>query len=313
MLDESQFLTEFLSETNLVLAQIDYENKLYDLICPIRNYFMKQKGLLSFSVARYCGASTSVAFFCEWYFQTLKLTGDSRGLFDENRQYFGKKVPLKFRGIPNIFELVEKDIAVFVPQQLALLQSKSKSILDNMVKEFAFLERYLNDKFLSQVFASTYGAKKRKYTDTLSLSQYLDSQGSGSSFVQIGLPCLLGFCYNFNQKKATENVKWVLLEELLKNICTLHQINQNKQFDEFIYSLSLTEKEEFVWMQKNENDKQNLIANSKYTKDTVLANKSKLYNAASNTLKTIDLPDQNKDMLKELLEWSMQSANFGKV
>ncbi len=306
-MDESAFLTEFLTETNLILTQIDFNNQLYDLIAPIKNHFLKQKELLSFSMARYCGANSQLAFFCEWYYQTLYLTSNPSELVQESRAYFNKKIPIKFRGIPNISSMVEEDIAIFVPQQLSLLQSKSKAIMDSLVIKQPYLSKYLGDQFLNQVLASVYTSNKRKYVENLSLSEYLEAQSSGTSFVQIALPCLIGFCFKFNQpgsSVSTDNIKWVFLEEVLKNISLLHQINQNQKFEGFLYTSIMTEKEEFDWMQTNQKLKlQKIMANNEI-KEMAHHQKTKIYNSALQSLNNLSLPDRNQQMLRELLDWA---------
>jgi hypothetical protein len=310
MVDESNFLTEYLAEINLMLAQMDFGNKLYDLISPIRNFLMKEKDLLSFSLSRYCGANSRIAFFCEWYYQTLRLTNNTQRLFDENVEYFSKKIPIKFRGVPNIYTLVEMDGKVFVPQQLSLLQTKSKMILDSLVDKYPYLGKYLNDQFLSQVLASTYTTNKRKYCEKLSLSEYLEAQSTGNSFVQVGFPCLVGFCYQFNQDKSLkpENIKWVLLEEILKNISLLHQINQNQNFDEFIHALELTEKEEFEWLQLSPKTKYQRILASPITREKIKSQKQKIFDSTTNSLLALNLPKAIKEMLGELLVWAQSQG-----
>lgn len=306
MIDESNFLTEFLAETNLLLAQIDYGNKLYDLISPVRNLLLKEKELLSFSMARYCGANARIGFFCEWYHQTLRLTNDTRDLVAENKSYFYKKIPLKLRGVPNIYQLVDYDIAIFVPQQLSLLQNKSKAILDALVTKHPYLSKYMNDNFLSQVMAAQYVSRKKKYSESMSITEYLDSQSYGDSFVKIAFPCLVGFCYSFNQKDSAINgdgIKWIILEEILKNISLLHQLSQDSRFEEFVYSVSLSEKEEFEWLQLDEKNRFQRILASPKTKDTVKSYKDKIFKSTSSTLDNINFPTQHKAMLKELLDW----------
>jgi hypothetical protein len=306
-MDESAFLTEFLAETNLMLSQIDYNNKLYDLISPIKNHFLKQKELLSFSMARYCGANTQLAFFCQWYYFTLELTSDPSPLLEESRLYFTKKIPIKFRGIPNINQMVEEDIAVFLPQQLALLQNKSRSMMDSLVTKYPYLSKYLSDHFLNQILASFFTTNKRKYVERMTLVEYLEAQASNTSFVKIALPCLLGFCYNFNQPNSSlqsENIKWVFLEEVLKNISTLHQINQNQKFEEFLFALDLTEKEEFQWLQSNSKLRLQKILASNEVKELSHNHKTKIYNSALQSLQKLSLPETSQRILSELLEWS---------
>lgn len=306
MLDESTFLIEYLSETNVILAQIDYSHKLQDLINPIRNFLLKQKELLSFSMARYSGSNAQIAFFCEWYYQILKLTSDTDSLLEENRQYFTKKIPIKFRGIPNIYNLVEQDIVLFVPQQLSLLQTKTKTILDNLVIKFPYLSKYFNDEFLSQILSSVYTSNKRKYSESLSLSEYLESQSTSVSFALIGFPCLVGLCHYYNQDSSPvdpSTVRWVMIEEILKNLSLLHQINQDKKFDEFVYSLTLTEKEEFEWMQLDSGLKIQKILGNTEVRESIKSHKNRIYSSTQQQIKRLEIQPAQTELLNELLNW----------
>jgi uncharacterized membrane protein len=307
MANSSNFLTEFLAETNSLLAQIDYDNKLHDMISPIKNLMLKEKELLAFSMARYCGANTKIAFFCEWYFQVLKLTNNTLPLFKENQEYFYKKVPIRLRGVPNIYQLVDQDVQAFVPQQLALIQTKSKAILDNLVSNYPYLIKYLNDTFLSQIIASQYASRKNKYVERMSVSEYLDSQMTSDSFVKIALPCLVGFQYSFNQHNSyiKENeIKWIMIEEVLKNISLLNQINQNKDFEEFVHWSTLTEKEEFEWLQLDQKNRFQRMLSTLATRDAAKNHKEKIYKSTVNNIHAMVFPDHHKKMLLELLDWS---------
>jgi hypothetical protein len=307
MANSSNFLTEFLAETNALLAQIDYSNKLHDMISPIKNLMLKEKELLAFSMARYCGANAKIAFFCEWYFQILKLTNNTLPLIKENQEYFYKKVPIRLRGVPNIYQLVDQDVLVFVPQQLALIQNKSKALLDNLVVDYPYLCKYLNDTFLSQIIASQYSSRKNKYVDRMSVSEYLDSQMTSDSFVKIALPCLLGFHYSFNQSNSFVNpneVKWIMVEEALKNISLLNQINQNKDFEEFVYWSTLTEKEEFEWLQLDQKNRFQRMLSMPANRELVKTHKEKIYKSTVNNIHAMAFPDHHKKMLLELLDWS---------
>jgi hypothetical protein len=304
-------LTEFLAETNALLAQIDYGNKLHDMISPIKNLMLKEKELLAFSMARYCGANTKIAFFCEWYFQVLKLTGNTAGLVKENQEYFYKKVPIRLRGIPNIYQLVDQDIQVFVPQQLALVQTKSKSLLDSLVSKYPYLSKYLSDGFLSQVISSQYSSRKNKYVDRMSISEYLESQMTSDSFVKIALPCLLGFHYSFNQPNSrinSDQVKWIMIEEVLKNISLLNQINQNKDFEEFLHWSTLNEKEEFEWLQLDQKNRFQKMLSTPTTRELAKGHKEKIYKSTINNINSIVFPEQHKKMLLELLDWSYATS-----
>lgn len=312
MVNSSNFLTEFLAETNILLAQIDYGSKLHDMIAPIKNLMLKEKQLLSYSMARYCGANTKIAFFCEWYFQVLKLTNNTSALVKENQDYFYKKVPIRLRGVPNIYSLVDQDIAVFVPQQLALIQTKSKAILDSLVTNYPYLSKYLSDSFLSQVIAAQYSSRKNKYVDRMSVSEYLESQMTSDSFVKIAFPCLVGFQYNFNQLDSRVNsdqIKWTMIEEALKNISLLNQINQNKDFEEFVHWSTLSEKDEFEWLQLDSKNRLQKLLSSPNSREQAKSHKEKIYKSTINNINSITFPDQHKKMLLELLDWSYATSH----
>jgi hypothetical protein len=154
--------------------------------------------------------------------------------------------------------------------------------------------------------ASQYVSRKKKYSESMTIPEYLDAQSYGNSFVQIAFPCLVGFCFAFNQDKSNINpdgVKWIILEEILKNISLLHQLGQDKKFEEFVYSSSLSDKEEFQWLQLDERSKFGKIIESPHTKEIVRSHKDKIFRSTQATLESITFPESSKKMLKELLEW----------
>ncbi len=312
MANSSNFLTEFLTETNLLLAQIDYGNKLHDIISPIKNLLLKEKELLAFSMARYCGANTKIAFFCEWHYQVVNLTSNLVPLINENKEYFYKKVPIRLRGVPNIYELVDIDIQFFVPQQLALMQTKSKTILDNLVLSYPYLSKYLSDTFLGQITASQYSSRKNKYVERMTISEYLESQMTSDSFVKIALPCLLGFYYSLSQPSSIikpDGIKWTMIEEALKNISLLNQVNQNKDFEEFIHWSTLSEKEEFEWLQMDQKNRFQKMQSAPATKELAKTHKEKIYKSTINSINAMSFLDQHKKMLLELLDWSYATVH----
>jgi hypothetical protein len=313
MSTQNGFLTEFLTEVNFVLTQEDYGNKLQDLLSPIRNLFLEPKELLSFSLARYCGANTRIAFFSEWYFQVVNLTRDSSRLLEADRDYFRHKVPLKLRGLPNLHDLVDEHIKnIFLPHQIAVLHTKNKEFIDDLVYKYPYLNKYLSKNFLSQFVAGELTSVNKLYNPDLNLSAYLEAQGRRMNFVQIGLPVLLGLSYTFNQPHNPVNpqaVKWVLLEELLHQVATLYQINSTKDLQKFIYHQGLSEKEEFDWLQLDEHKQFQQALASAPAREEAKTQAEKIYDSAHNNLQALVFPEEYKTMLNDLIEWAYEANN----
>ena len=307
------FLTEFLTKINFVLTQEDYGGELENLLAPIKSLLIKENELLTFSLSRYCGADTEIAFFCQWYYQTLKITRDSKLLLQENQNFLRKKVPLKLRGLSNLYEIIDEHIfEVFQPYQITLIQRKNQEFIEDIRRKCKYLDRYLSKDYLSKFIYSEILSVQKLYQKDLPLSKYVEVQAFRSSFIQISWPCLISLSFHFHQKDNPinpEGVKWILVEEVLKAIAALHQRSQNQDLQIFIYRQELTEIEEFEWLQKNsiEQLKDALASSTARTKNEEICNK--IYENGRNNLESLVFPDKFKEMLKDLLEWSYRLSS----
>jgi hypothetical protein len=305
---QNGFLTEFLTEVNFVLTQEDYENKLEDVLNPIRALFLEQGSLLAFSLARYCESNTRIAFFCEWYLQILEITRDSSSLFKANQEYLKKRIPTKLKGIPNLYEIVDTHISnIFIPKQIALLHSKTAEFISDLKEKYPYLNKYLSKQFLGKFMVGDVISVSKIYKENLTLAEFIEAQSYRNSFVQVGLPCILGLCYSFNQLDNPINpkgVKWVLLESLLKNISILHEINNSKDLQKFLYHSSLTDKEEFEWLKKDPSTQLKIAISDTESRKKTQKIKQKIYQKSKEELEAIILPEKHKQMLKDLIDWA---------
>jgi hypothetical protein len=305
---KTTFLTEFLTESNLILTQEDYGNKLYDLLSPVRNLLHKEKDVLTFSIARYCGADTRLAFFCEWYYQTFRLTIDGTDLLEENREYLRKRVPVRLKGIPNLYDLIDYDIkSLFLPQQITFMHNKSIALSNDVLKKNDYLAKFLSGNYFNRPVSGEVFSRKYLYTEDFNISQYLEAQTERLSFVMIAYPALLAFTYTFNQDDSPINpkkIKWVLLEEILKSIACLHQTGSNEDFYLFIYRSRLSEKEEFEWLQKSTKDQIQTVQNKSEVKEIAEKHRQRIYEKSKTDLKALVFPEKDKDMLSDLLDWA---------
>lgn len=308
MQTQKGFLTEFLTEVNFVLTQENYENKLEDVLNPIRSLFLEQESLLAFSLARYCEASPRIAFFCEWYLQVLEITKDASQLFQANRSYLKKRVPTKLRGLPNLYQTIDDHInTVFIPKQIGLLHAKTAEFTADLLQKHPYLQKYLSKQFLGRFMVGEIVSVSKIYKENLTLAEFVEAQAYRHSFVQISLPCMLGLSYTFNQTDNPINpkgVKWVLLESLLKNIATLHEINNSKDLQKFIYQNSLSDAEEFEWLTRNTSSQLKIAVSDTETRKKTTEIKEKIYQKSQEELDSLIFPDKYKAMLAELIEWA---------
>lgn len=308
MIVQNNYLTDFLSETNLALVQEDFGNQLYDLLSPIRNFLHKDKEILSFSLAKYCGAETNLAFFCQWTSFTVNLIHHQDQLIEENKNYFKRKIPMRLRGVPGLYDILKDDIRNnILPQQLGLIQSKQKQLLVDLLNYSPELQKYLQPSVWNQVQASIHNSRKYLYQEEKTTSAYLETLGWRESFVAIGLPCLLGFVYSFNKEENPINpkgVKWTLVEDIIHGISILHQSGIDLDFRMFIYLSRLSDKDEFEWWQMNFEQQTKIVRESVACTEIVQGVREKIKNKVLQDLESLIFPDKYKEMLADLAEWA---------
>jgi len=310
---QNSFYTEYLSETSLVITQEDFGNELYDILSPIRSLLAKDREILSYSLARYAGANARLAFFCQWFFVSNSIFCGPDKLFTEDQEFLRKKVPTQLRGISNLYDLIDKDIdSIFLPTQIAFLSAKQNDLMSSLLLKYPFLGKYLNQMFLGEIKVSMLADQKFLYTPSFTLSTYLEKQYTGLSFLQIGLPCLLGFLFAFSQENSPVNpqkVKWVMLLEVLKGIAFLHQVNSSNKLDLFVYRESLSDKDRFNWLQKDYSKQLATVLTSKENKEKVNQIKQRVQAKTTSDLESLILPEKNLSMLRDLLEWTSYLTN----
>jgi hypothetical protein len=314
MQTDPALIKEFLSEANQLITQDDYGKGLYDLLTPIRNLLLNRKDLLTFSIAKYAGADNRLAFFCEWFYLTNLLTVETDLLKKEDAEYLKRKIPLRLRGVKTLNQIVERDVErVFLPRQVAVLHLKTQEYIQSLVSRDSVLEKYLNKSYLNSFVSSEVASIKRIYQESQTMSDYLSVQGERSSFVLLGLPCLLGLTYYLNQpstKNLGKSVKWVLLEELLKDIACLHQTASGSDFQMFVYASRLSEKDEYHWLSLKPEDRLRESLASDDAKEIIKNVREKIYLKAKNNLHQSNLPEKFEAMIGDLLEWSHRLDRF---
>ncbi len=304
---QNSVLTEFLSEANLVLTQENLGNQLEDLLVPIKNFLQKEKQLLSFSLARYCGGNSQLAFFCEWVYQQHRLNRNNYPLFLENKEYLKYKIPTQVLALPNLENLLDQQITNwYLPYQLVLMHNISKEQMFDLVTKYGYLNRYLNNKFLSKIISSDLQIQQAIIYGQATVSQFLEWQGYSLSNLLLSMPCLVGFMYNFHQPESPINpagVKWFLVEEILVKIASLHQIATSKNLVVFLYRQTLSDSESNRWLQLPKTEQITVSELDESTTKQKQAIIEKLSEEIRDRIEKLIFPEKYKEMFLDLLDW----------
>jgi hypothetical protein len=308
MNQNSNFVVEFLSEVNLILAQFDSGNKLYDVLQPVKNLFLKEKSLLSYSICRYNGGSPQLSFFCEWFYQICKITDNTTMLKSENQAYFLKKIPAELGSVSNINFLVQDNIETFLISQISILHSKTRELNDLAIRKNPATLKFLDYNYVNKFFANQYHTRKSLYAPT-SVADFLEAKSGTLGFVQIALPFLIGCSYNFNQPDSIvnpESIKWVLLEELLKNISALYEINKNHDFEDFLMRQNMSIAELKEWYSLDAKNQLQKIMSSSEVREQYNMNRNKIIESINANIDNLKLPEKSKEILIDLFDWAKQ-------
>jgi hypothetical protein len=310
---QSSYTTEYLSETNLIITQEDFDNKLTDLLQPIKSYLHSDQDLLTFSISRYCGGDTRLAFFAQWLMLTSVLTFDSSELRSITRDHLIKKTERDFHKLENYSSHIDSIVdTVYVPMQIKIMQSKAISLADDIIRNNPYLHKYLTHDYHGRVTAHEMRCRSFWLYDDLSLVEFKAMQGVRESFLYIGYPVLISLLYNFNQPESVVNskvIKWVLVEDILKIISSLHQTGRGFELERMMYYDSLTEIDKLRWLSLSLKDQKKILLMNEEIQKQGRDYRLELHRKGTSILESIVLPDTYMFMLKDLLDWAL-SSNF---
>ncbi len=303
---ESDYYNEFLLESNNFFTKDEESQKLYDLITPIRNLFINNKEILSYSFCRYFGGSAELAFFCQFNSELENILQKIYILIEEDISYFFKKVPLRLRGIYNLNEIIKKDVINnFLPKQIKFLSNKRQLLRDNILKEFPYLKKYLSDEYLFSFTLSDYINSKYLYQESYSLNDYFVAQYNRAGYASIGLPILIGIYvfYQKNENNKQNSISWIMLEELLKTLSAIYEILHSTEIKKNIYISKLSDKDEFNWYKLSYENQQEILDSKKEIDIIISEHLKKLEINFLSNLERININLKFKKLIKQILVW----------
>jgi hypothetical protein len=310
---QSSYTTEYLSETNLVLTQEDFGNKMTDLLMPIKSYLQDDQDLLAFSLARYCGGDTRIAFYAQWYLITTLLTLDSSDLKLKTREYLLKKNANSLQSLEEFGDKINYLAdTLFVPMQLRVLESKSFSLAQDIMQKYPFMQKYLSSSFTGKILAHELRSRTFWLNQEMTLAEYQAMQSTRESYLYVAYPALISFLYSFNSPESVvnaKNIKWVLLEEILEIISGLHQTGRGFELERMMYYDTLSKSDRIMWLSLPIKEQRKLLMVNEAIQAQGKEYRRDLHRKGTNILDSLVLPDKYMNMLKDLLDWAL-SSNF---
>lgn len=305
---QSSFRTEFLSESNLLFTQSDFGNNLEEVYAPIKSMFQDSSDLLSYSLARYCGASTRLAFVVEWIFLTHQITLQTERLRTINLEFFKNRVPLIYKGIPSLHANIAQIIdTTTIPLQLGFLHKTTAELIDDAMLTHPHIRKYVEDTNINRIRAQQWISQSQLFHENMTITSYIETLEARSSYIQIALPCLIGFVELFHQEDNPINpkaVKWVIIEEIFASIAMLHQSANSLEFLKMLHFIDLSDKERFEWFSLSDKDRELKIIQNMELKKKAQNYRLKYYQRIMNHLERLVFPDKYTQMIRELSEWA---------
>jgi hypothetical protein len=310
MFADQSFVNQFQAEINLIFAHTDTDGALVDLLTPIKNILNQQTTLVAYSLTRKTGASSDIAFFCEWFYQVFALTSDLRLLSKSNQQYWLEKLTDSYPHLPDLHKRIYEDTQrAIIPQQLAVLHQKTAELLGDLATKHEHLKKYLNHRYLNQFLVNSMRANQKLGEKSLALDSYLEVCSRRNAFLQLCFPCLLGFLDDFNNPESPINpsgIKWDVLENILYSIACLEQIGEGDELLTFLYGEHLEDSEKIKWQIDEEQSKYIVASGDEQTKEMAEQVIQSLYVNAKLQLRTLIFPENQKHLIEQILEYSVR-------
>jgi len=312
---QSSYTTEYLSETNLIITQEDFGNQLTDVLQPIKLYLQDDQDLLAFSLTRYCGGDTRLAFFAQWLLMTSLLAFDSEDLRIKTREYLLKKNANNLKSLEEYGARINKiSDELFLPMQINIMQSKVSSLANDIIVRNPYLNKYLSRNFYGRVLAHELRSRSFWLHDEMTLTEYLSMQSKRESYLYIAYPALIGLSYSFHQSESLVNpkaIKWVLLEEVLEIISALHQTASGFELERMMYYDSLDSNDKHLWITLSLKEQKKILLHNSEIQQQGKDYRLQQHRKGTNILESLVLPDKYMNMLKDLLDWALSSSFVG--
>lgn len=308
---DSQDSVIYLSLLNEVFKKVSHLDNLYKVMEPVRVSLQSNQDLHTFSLVKFLTKNNELSFFFQWFADTSKVVHDYDKIHEINKEYLLANINKDLKGVPDLYALLSKDIVSRVSSnQLSFFNYISREKIDFFTRTYNSTNRYLNNDYLFKIQNALAFPDTFVYNNNQALALKLDSLAYSQSFLEVGWPLLTSFAYKFalpGSAISTQGVKWLILEEICKNLSLLHTIKNNRVLSPYLYQLSLNETELYKFYQINKNTQLADSLVSPEVQKQIAQIRDKVYQNTKQKIENLIFPSEDLALLKSLLEWSYES------
>jgi len=310
MIESVSFRREFESEAEIAIAQLDTGGRLGLFLTPFRQFLQlsEHSHLLSFSIARHCGATPKTAFFLEWAHLSFELPKDYSLLYKTNRRFLQSVVPPAVSLMPQIVDYIDQDAAnSLITEQMKFVYQRFIYLRQEVINKQPFLTRFFDESIFAKVTASELFLRRPLYTQSPTVADFLEYLTYSSSFLSITLPALAGFATIFSRENsdiATDKIKWAQVESICKSISVLYQLRHNVHARVFLRG-KLYEADQYTrWLSLSLQEQEDIALKDDQISTQIDDIAHQIQDRATAELSTLAFPATHKDTLTQLLSWA---------
>lgn len=308
MFQDSQSLyPEFLAESNIALNQEDDQGQLTYILTPIKQFLQdKQRPFTAYALARASGAPSQLAFFCELASFVGQVLQNLQILSQYNNDYFVSLMPTKDRqdkkALRAIADLSKSQI---LTMQISFLNQKLEQLRLDSYARYPEVNRFLGYNQFNRVFTLENQVSRNLVSPKTTLAQYLDSIAGAFSYLSVALPALSGISYAVKEQESvldTQKFQWSLLDSIARNISLLVRTSHKNLLGLFLKEQVTSDKLE--WFLLPYTERLELALGDTEVVDQIKQIRTKVYDRTKKDVEYIVLPEKQKKILEQLLNWA---------
>ena len=304
---QPEYLSEYLAEVNAILRPPDQERLLCEFLHPLKMYLTKRTRVISFALARYCGASARLALTSEWLYQTSQLNYDKSALLEENTLYFQDRYAAAVDKNPSLKIVIEQDIkSRFLPLQLKYLRDTTRDLIQAQVGTAPWLRPWLAGEISTRPLTTKFRLQAAFYTREISPELFASELRYGEGFALLVLPCLVGILAATKHRPElfADPVDFQTLETVLFGISTLYELATHFTAAHYYYVSQLSSSALTGWYVASPEYRRQKVRADWNTQKFLESLRGDYRQRTTRSLESLSLPARHRGLLEELLAWS---------
>lgn len=301
------YFGEFLAESNVALSQEDERNQLGSLLNPLIWSLQNEKRpITAYTLARSFGAPSRLAFFCEYTSFVGQAMQNLSMLSTSNYNYFLNSLAPNMRAGKDVDNLLEKHSeGQILTMQIALMNQKLEQLRLDTIARYTYTSRFLGFQVFHRIFAHENSIVRNIASAKTTLAQYMDTLAGGFSYATVGLPVVSGIAQSVKEQSEvidTSKIQWSMLESICRNISFLVRTSAPLHLALFLKEQVVSDTLE--WFALSTMERSDLALSDTEIIQQIKQIREKVRDRTRNDIEYIVLPEQSRQILKQLVEWA---------